>query len=238
MALTSLFFGLYGCTKEKAPSSTVGTLTKEDAELRDKFRDLKGGELFVDASVFLDNTVIYKPNGSTFPGGLGYYGPGNGLKTGFFGDEKQGETFAVPKSLRYVRYPSGATVNGDIHTAVANRQPPWLGEPAIDVTVPVASRIPIETLDRVRKYKGVLTLKLRLTPETLLIGWEIKNGRSYPFKMDKNGLKYVTDEDVMKGGDFCERQVRDTPVNGELKLVEIKGWYIDPKSGQKIATDF
>lgn len=237
VALAAIFGGLQGCTRERE-NLRPDLISDEDTALRHQFRGLRGGELFVDALVETNRSVIYKPDGNLFAGLFGVYSPTKSVRTGYFGDEKAANLFSVPKTLRMVRYPAEAEINVDWKGRNIREAGMFLGNPVVDVTVPVASRIPIEALDRVRKYNGSLTLKLRMTPDTLLIGWEVRNGQNYRYKVDKNGLEFVTDEDVMKGGDFCERQVRDTPVNGELKLVEIKGWYIDPKSGQKIATDF
>ncbi len=108
----------------------------------------------------------------------------------------------------------------------------------MDVIVPVATRIPDEVLDRIRKYKGSLKLKLRMTPETILVGWEIRNGKNYPWKKDEYGRSYATDEDIMIGGDFCEKQILFRMIDGKLQQIRRKGWQIDPKTGQKIEMDY
>ena len=116
---------------------------------------------------------------------------------------------------------------------------PYFKHPVItDVTVPVAERIPDALLDLLRKYGGGLSIKHRCTPETLLLGWEIRPGQNYPYKKNEFGTEYVSDEDLMIGGDFCERRVVNVLVNNQWKLVEKKGWYIQPKTGQRIETDF
>ena len=138
-----------------------------------------------------------------------------------------------------LRYATDAVFNTNWNRENVNAQRPWLGPPAADVTVPVASRIPEAALDRVRQYKGSLTLKLRLMPETLLIGWEVRNGRGYPYKRDKAGNAWDTDEDRMVGGDFCEARPMNFPTkDGVIDTVHQKGWYVHPKTGQKIETDF
>ena len=233
-SLASLLTPLAACSQDKAKP----VLSDEDAALKHKFRDIKGGELFVDATTFIDTAIIYKPDGTMFPGGFGTHSPTTNLRASYFGDEKKGDQFSVPKTLRMLRYATDAVFNTNWNRENVNDQRPWLGTPLVDVIVPVASRIPEAALDRVRQYKGSLTLKLRLMPETLLIGWEVKNGRGYPYKKDKAGNDIVNWEDSMIGGDFCERQVVNLRINGQLVLVENKGWYIDPKTGQKIQTDF
>ena len=233
-ALASVLTPLAACSQDKAQP----VLSDEDAALKHKFRDIRGGELLIDAVIYTQTSIIYKPDGTLFGMGYGSFGPKNSHRSGYFGDEKKGDQFAVPKTLRMLRYPDDAVSNRDWNGHNIRDQGRWLGTPAVDVTVPVASRIPEAALDRVRQYKGSLTLKLRLMPETLLIGWEVKNGRGYPYKTDKAGNDIVRWEDSMIGGDFCERQVVNLQINGQLVLVENKGWYIDPKTGQKIVTDF
>ena len=234
---TSISGGLLGCKNDKN-TNAPGPLSDEDAALKFKFRGLRGGELRVDALVETNTSVIYQPDGKLFAGLFGVYSPASSLRAGYSGDENDANAFSVPKTLRMVRYPNDAKSNIDWNGRNINEAGMFLGAPVVDVTVPVASRIPIEALDRVRRYGGSLTLKLRMTPDTLLIGWEVKNGKGYPYKRDKNGDDINSWDDYMIGGDFCERQVRNVRVNGEYQLVETKGWYIDPKSGQKIELDF
>lgn len=229
--------GLHGCMQEKQLSA-ADPISDEDVALRHKFRGLSGGELRVDAMVETSKSVIYKPDGTLFAGLFGVFSPTKSIGTGYFGDENSANSFGVPKTLRMVRYPDNAKYNIDWEGRNISEAGRFFGDPVVDVTAPVASRIPIEALDRVRQYKGSLTLKLRLTPNTLLIGWEVKNGKGYPYKRDKNGDDINVWEDFMIGGDFCERQVRNLRVDGKHKLVETKGWYIDPQTQKKIELDF
>ena len=238
MAIAATTFGgLQGCMQEKQPPPS-DPFSDEDIALRHKFRGLSGGELRVDAMVETDTSVIYKPDGTLFAGLFGVFSPTKSIGTGYFGDENAADAFSVPKTLRMVRYPNNAKYNIDWEGHKINEAGRFLGDPVVDVTVPVASRIPIEALDRIRQYKGSLTLKLRMTPETLLIGWEVRNGKGYPYKRDQKGDDINSWDDYMIGGDFCERQVRNVRVNGEYRLLETKGWYIDPKTRQKIELDY
>lgn len=209
-----------------------------DAALKYKFRGIYGGELRVGASFVTHNSYIYTPNGYLFNIGSGSFSPRGGGVSGY-GGSVAGDRLMVPKYLRYMRYPDDAKriPNKNIY---ASGPPPCEGEPLVDVIVPVASRIPDEVLDRIRQYKGSsLALRLRITPETLLVGWEIKLGRDYPFKKDKAGNAYATDEDIMVGGDFLHARPRYVlQSNGNTEMVHQKGWQLDPKTGRKFETDF
>lgn len=143
----------------------------------------------------------------------------------------------MPRVLRMLRYSSGAAINRKWDYAKkVDEEPPYFGAPAVDVTVPVASRIPDALLERIRQYKG--SLKLRFTRETLLVGWQVQNGKSYPWRRDNNGRAYATDEDVMIGGDFCEQQRVYCMIDGTVRQEWRKGSQIDPRTGHKVETDF
>ncbi|VUZ22916.1 Uncharacterised protein, partial [uncultured Comamonas sp.] len=114
----------------------------------------------------------------------------------------------------------------------------YQGPPEVDVIVPVATRIPDEVLDRIRKYKGSLKLKLRMTPETILVGWQVRNGRNYPYKRDEIGNRLIHDSELMIGGDFCEARSVNEKINGQWVLIHKKGWQFDPKTGQKMEMDY
>jgi hypothetical protein len=116
--------------------------------------------------------------------------------------------FGVPRTLRVTWR------EGDCR--VTERYGEYVGGTIIgDYTVPVAERIPDELLDDLRRNGGMFRLKIRIHDDGPLIGWDIK--------------------DILPtyhaGGDFREADI----VNG--KVVR-KGWYIDPKTKQKIETDF
>ena len=96
---------------------------------------------------------------------------------------------------------------------------PWVGGTIVgDYTIEVASRIPDEVLDSIRKEGGALRLKFRLKDDGVLLGWDIER--------PGGGMSRYS----MAGGDFREAYI----FNG--KVVD-PGWYID-KNGQKIETDF
>lgn len=199
-----------------------------DAALRHKFRGIRGGERRIDAFKSESGVALYLDSGLLFDAGVF----NRGAKTSGYGGGSAGDRLAVPKTLRMVRYSEDSRRRGGI------TYPAYDGTPILDVTVPVAERIPDEVLDRIRKYKGSLILKFRIHPKTLMVGWEVRNGRSYPFKRDEYGNAYTTDEDDMVGGDFCERRVQNRIIDGRSVLVESKGWYIDPETGQRVEADF
>ncbi|MFZ5528719.1 MAG: hypothetical protein ACOZE7_18850 [Pseudomonadota bacterium] len=234
---------LGGClmTRRETGRSTSGPAPNPndpDAALKYKFRGIYGGELRVSASFATSTSVLYTPDGHFFNIGRGVFGPG-GDAVSSYGGSIAGDRLVVPKYLRYMRYHKNAE---HIHrTNVSEGSfPAFKGEPLVDVNIPVASRIPDEVLDRIRQYKGSsLALRLRITPETLLVGWEIKLGRDYPFKKDKAGNAYATDEDIMVGGDFLHARPRYVlQSNGNTEMVHQKGWQLDPKTGRKFETDF
>jgi hypothetical protein len=76
--------------------------------------------------------------------------------------------------------------------------------------------IPDDLLDAMRRGVGGFRLKIRIHKDGPLIGWDLSRGFN---------LQYFA------GGDFREADIE----NGKVLR---KGWYIQPKTGQKIDTDF
>ena len=91
-----------------------------------------------------------------------------------------------------------------------------------DYTVPVASRIPESLLEERRKNGGGFRLKLRIHPDGPLIGWDL----SGKLASGPDGSRFRH-----AGGDFQEAYI----YNGKVLR---KGWYIHPKTGERIETDF
>lgn len=234
--LAGLGAAIAGCAAagSNPPPQRLG-LSAEDEALARRFRGIpKGGELRVDATFDTQmRQVVTQANGVIFVPAMGNYGPGRSGTSGYFGDEKYG--LPLPKTLRYQRYADDAPRWHNRYS----RGPMFKGPFVVDVTVPVATRIPDAVLDRIRKYKGAsLKLKLRMTRETLLVGWEVRNGPDYPYPRDAKGNRIMTDADFLIGGDFCEKRVQTRHVNGKLQTVVFKGWQIDPRTGQRVETDF
>lgn len=100
--------------------------------------------------------------------------------------------------------------------------------------VPVAERIPDELLDDLRANpKGGLRIKFRFHPDGVLLGWDIERRPGFdPNKRDALGsILYVPPVHSFAGGDFREAEIVDG------KVVR-PGWYIHPKTKQRIEIDF
>ena len=132
-----------------------------------------------------------------------------------------GGALPVPRTVHITWREGDAKYDSPLSPGGMRRLGPnrWLGGTIVgDYTIEVASRIPDEVLDSIRKEGGVLRLKFRLKDDGVLLGWDIERpGRGIP--------RYS-----MAGGDFREAYI----FNG--KAVDA-GWYVN-KNGQKIETDF
>ena len=231
---TCVIFGLLGllsplaCSqqdmKEKPPMSS-----SSDAALKQKFRGVLGGQLRVDSTFETARAVIIDvDNGYLFNIGKGAFRP-HADKVSGYGGNSNGDRLPMPKHLRLIRYPEDAKYLGEDKFFI----PRYDREPILDVTVPVAERIPQEVLDDLRKNDGGLRLKLRIHPDTLLVGWDIERRPGFdPKSLDHNGnIVYVEAVHSLAGGDFREAKI----YGGQVVR---KGWYIEPKTGKKIETDF
>jgi hypothetical protein len=86
--ILALFAPLQACSEQKKPS-VPGVHTDEDDVLMHRFRGIRGGELFVDASFETKGmSFILRMSGVKFPGGAGQYGPGAGLAASFLAMKK------------------------------------------------------------------------------------------------------------------------------------------------------
>jgi hypothetical protein len=204
--------GLAGCDRLAALAQSSPPLSDEDNALRHKFRGLKGGELRVDSLFEVNGLNIFDERGKLFFRRALFVPPtGNAILS-------YGAQFGVPKTLRVEwrdRYltafdPPEPPPPG--HVEGAFRGGTILG----NYTVPVAARIPDDLLDAMRKGVGGFRLKIRIHQDGPLIGWDLSRGFN---------LQYFA------GGDFREADIE----NGKVLR---KGWYIHPKTGQKIETDF
>jgi hypothetical protein len=206
---------LAGCDKLSEAADLDGSwakLSEEDKALRRKFRGLRGGQLVVDAFGEKHGVNIFGDDGKLFFS-QATLSIRNNTRLSYSAN------FGVPKTLRAEwRDPATEfrphTLTGayDGGTVIAN------------YTVPVASRIPDEVLDAVRSKKGGFRLKLRLHDDGLLIGWDIES------RLGASAGVYSPAVRSFVGGDFQEADIVDgKPVR--------KGWYIDPKTKQRIETD-
>jgi hypothetical protein len=174
-----------------------------------KFAGLKGGELFVDAFGEKDAVMIYNERGHRF-----YTSATLSRRNASF--YTYGAEFGVPITLRATwRTGQGirATKDGNGYEG---------GVIAGDFTALVAERIPNQLLNDLRKNGGGFRLKLRLHDDGLLVGWDIRRGLSF----------------FMTGGDFKEARIVYDGYGNDTKSRLEPGWYVHPRTGQKIETDF
>jgi hypothetical protein len=120
--------------------------------------------------------------------------------------------FGVPKFIRVVWRDGYETRDGG---STLNAGIYTGGNILGDYTVPVAARYPDELLDAVRAGKGELRLKIRIHEAGPLIGWDMQTPTSTE----------------LAGGDFREAEI----VGGKVMR---KGWYVHPKTRERIETDF
>jgi hypothetical protein len=119
---------------------------------------------------------------------------------------------AVPMRLRFVWRDGYEMRDGDSPISAGI----YTGGTVLgDYTIPIAARLPDEVLDAVRSGRGGLRLKFRIHADGPLVGWDVSNAQGT----------------LLAGGDFREADL----YNGEVVR---KGWYIHPKTKQRIETDF
>lgn len=228
MGLLAAVLPQWACSQQEKSAMNVGSvpLSPEDAVLKHRFRGILGGEKRIDAIGDLRPIALFFPNGNLFQK---LSGPGRYASISGYGGAGVGDNLVVPKTLRMIRYEEGSIPFGNAKPFAA-----YDGAVVTDVTVPVASRIPEDLLEDLRRDpKGVLRLKLRIHPDTLLVGWDIERRPGFdPKKRDQFGeAVYVAPVHSFVGGDFREAKI----FNGQVVR---KGWYVDPKTGQRIETDF
>lgn len=191
--------------------SGLPPMTEEQKRMRKKFKGLKGGQLVVDAFGEKEAVTILDENGVRFYSSAILSKRNRSIYA-------YGSEFGVPIRLRAIWRREGEEINGVIVNPIRMSQQYGIYEGGTvvgDYTVPVAERIPEALLAELRTKGGGFRLKLRLHDDGLLVGWDIK--------------------DVLPtyhaGGDFREADI----VNGQVVR---KGWYIHPKTGERIETDF
>ncbi|WP_265310903.1 hypothetical protein [Verminephrobacter aporrectodeae] len=217
--LLLIFFvsGVYIFLNPEARPWNVSNLTPEEKMLIHKYRGIRGGVLYISAvGEDKNNVTMLDQNGwvwhSEFSMGEG-------------GDSYSAypDAMSIPRTLHVTWRTDDAEPrknrNGVREVTSGFEGGTILG----DYTVQVASRIPDDVLDFIRKNgSSLLRLKIRLADHGVLVGWDVEEwynaigGRTYRY--------------VMPGGDFREPQ-RD---NGEV--VE-RGWMIMP-DGKKVEMDW
>ena len=191
-------------------------LSAENEALKRKFRGLKGGQLRVDSLFIVRGLNIFDEHGWLFFAAASM-SPPRGNFIGSYGAE-----FGVPKFLRVEwrdrieMEPDGALKRGLPGAAF------YGGNILGNYTVPVASRIPDALLEDKRRNGGGFRLKIRIHPDGPLIGWDLERGVG----TGPDGSKFHH-----AGGDFQEAYI----YNGKVLR---KGWFIHPKTGRRIETDY
>lgn len=216
LALCAIFLaGCRGGTSRHAQAARV-PLSAEDEMLRRKFRGLEGGQLLVDSLFEVRGLNIFDESGRVFFRAAAITPPRGRARASY------GAEFGVPKFLRtewrdrIEMEPDGALKRGLPGDAF------YGGTVLGNHTIPVASRIPEALLAERRKDGGGFRLKIRIHPDGPLIGWDLERAPgSAP-----DGSKFQH-----PGGDFQEAYI----YNGKVLR---KGWYIHPRTGERIETDF
>lgn len=179
--------------------------TKAPTDLAYKFRGIRGVVVRTDAMGEKRHVIIVSDTNRRIEA-PSLLSPKNNSILSF-----SGGGMPVPKTV-HVTWREGVTSS-------RKGRDPWIGGTIVgDYTIEVASRIPDEVLDSIRKEGGALRLKFRLKDDGVLLGWDIER--------PGGGISRYS----MAGGDFREAYI----FNG--KVVD-PGWYID-KNGKKIETDF
>jgi hypothetical protein len=206
-----------------APSdATALDLTDEEKAIKRRFRGVAGGELIVDGIKEFIGVNIFDHRGDYFF---------VRASVSIFNKSKYEHSFTngPPKTIR-VQWRDGY-----VPGAGPEQKPGGLFEKKVDgafyggtilgdYTVPVADRIPDALIADWRKGKmGGFRLKIRLHEDGPLVGWDLSD--------------FVEAWHV--GGDFQEARLifEGDRVKRATKRWT-KGWYIHPKTKERIETDF
>ncbi|WP_138927947.1 hypothetical protein [Verminephrobacter aporrectodeae] len=219
MMLSGFFLigGAYILLKPKAPPEKVINLTPEDKMLIYKYREIHGGVLYISVvGEDKKNVTMLNQNGVVWNAKLSL-GEGGDRHSTFT------DAMSIPRTLHVTWRTEDAEPRENSY-GVPNIFHGFEGGTILgDYTVQVASRIPDDVLDFIRKNgSSLLRLKIRLADHGVLVGWDVEEwynaigGRTYRY--------------VMPGGDFREPQRE----NGEV--IE-RGWMIMP-DGKKVEMDW
>ena len=215
IAASGAFVNACSFGAKRTPAEPARPLSAEDEQLKRKFRGLQGGQLRVDSLFQVRGLNIFNENGYLFFAMAGITPPHRA-------NSSYGADFGVPKFLRFEwrdkieMEPRGALKRGLPDGAY------YGGNILGNYTVPVASRIPDSLLEDKRRNGGGFRLKIRIHPDGPLIGWDLERGVG----TGPDGSKFHH-----AGGDFQEAYI----YNGKVLR---KGWFIHPKTGQRIETDY
>jgi hypothetical protein len=190
-------------------------LSAEDEQLKRKFQGLRGGQLRVDSLFSVEGLNIFNERGRLFFASAVINPPHRS-------NLSYGADFGVPKFLRF-EWRDKIEME---HDGALKRGLPdgayYGGNILGNYTIPVAARIPDALLEDKRRNGGGFRLKIRIHPDGPLIGWDLERGVG----TGPDGSKFHH-----AGGDFQEAYI----YQGEVLR---KGWFIHPKTGQRIETDY
>lgn len=204
---------LGGGRTEAEPSEP---LSVEDAQFKHKFRGLRGGQLRVDSLFEVEGLNIFNERGRLFFAHSCLIPPDGRITSSY------GADFGVPKFLRFEwRDKTQMESDGALKRGLPDGAY-YGGKILGNYTVPIASRIPDSLLEDKRQNGGGFRLKIRIHPDGPLIGWDLERG----IGTGPDGSKFHH-----AGGDFQEAYIYQGKV---LR----KGWFIHPKTGQRIETDY
>jgi hypothetical protein len=161
--------GLTACDQIKALAQPAESLSDEDKALKRKFPGLNGGQLRVDSLFELKGLNIFDERGKLFFSRAGFKPP-RGNYIGSYG-----ATFGVPKTLR-VEWRDKIEMIEDPHLEGIPDGAFHGGTILGNYTVPVASRIPDDLLDAMRRQEGGFRLKICIHQDGPLIGWDLSQG--------------------------------------------------------------
>ena len=216
LATTGALLSACGFGAKRIAAEPARPLSAEDEQLKRKFRGLQGGQLRVDSLFQVRGLNIFDEDGHLFFA-HSRLTPPDGRITGSYGAD-----FGVPKLLRFewrdkIEMESRGALKRGLPDGAY-----YGGNILGNYTVPVASRIPDALLEDKRRNGGGFRLKIRIHPDGPLIGWDLERGVG----TGPDGSKFHH-----AGGDFQEAYI----YNGKVLR---KGWFIHPKTGQRIETDY
>lgn len=212
-----------GCTwgdpTERYRREEIARMTPQEKIWLARFSDVRGYELCIDATHATDAVDIFNEAGKSVAG-ASVFSPRRNYRG------SSGSKYGVPRFYRVVWREGEWQRNNeprDMNKIAGTGRGEFEGGKVVgDHIVPVADRIPDELLAEMRKRKLGLCIKLRIHPEGVLLGWDLQG----PPGTGPSWGNYT-----MAGGDFQEAEI----YNGKALRM---GWYIHPRTKERIETDF
>ncbi|MDP2110626.1 MAG: hypothetical protein Q8J94_07290 [Thiobacillus sp.] len=194
-------------------------MTPEEKAWRARFHDINGYEFVMDAIEPVNGVVVFNEDNRRFTSSS-LFSRKSRLRMG------NASKYGVPRFYR-VTWREGEWQRNneprDMSKIAAKGDGTYSGGKVVgDYIVPVAERIPDELLAEMRQRKLGLRIKLRIHPEGVLLGWDLQGPPG-------TGPQY--EKYTMAGGDFREARIYD---GKPLRM----GWYIHPKTKERIETPF